>query len=95
MAKRSLVRRPEEERAHRLALTQRGQGAARPWSPAHILLQADAGGSDKARATALHRGMATVERLRHRGVEAGWTRHEANGRGPGATAHSRGRRKPS
>ena len=71
MAKRYLVTLTEEERAHLLALTKRGKVSARKLSRAHIVLQADAGGSDKAIATALHIGIATVERIRKRFVEEG------------------------
>ena len=71
MAKRYLVTLTEEERAHLLALTKRGKVSARKLSRAHLLLQADAGGSDKAIATALHLGIATGERIRKRCVEEG------------------------
>ena len=71
MAKRHLVRRTEEERAHLLTLTKKGKIAARQFTRAHILLQADAEGSDKAIAAALHIGIATVERIRKRCVEEG------------------------
>jgi transposase len=71
MAKRSLVTLTEEERVHLLGLTKKGKVAARKLTRAHILLQADAGVSDKAIAAALHIGMATVERLRKRFVAEG------------------------
>jgi transposase len=71
MAKRYRVTLAEEERAHLLALTKKGKVAARKLARAHILLQADAGVSDKAIAAALHIGIATVERIRKRFVEEG------------------------
>jgi transposase len=71
MAKRYLVTLTEEERAHLLALTKKGKVSARKLTRAHILLQADAGVSDKAIAAALHIGIATVERIRKRFVEEG------------------------
>jgi hypothetical protein len=71
MAKRYLVTLSEDERAHLLALTQKGRIAARQLTRAHILLQADAGVADTAMATALHSGTATGERSRTRVVEAG------------------------
>jgi transposase len=71
MAKRYLVTRTAEERVHLLRLTKQGKVSARKLTRAHVLLQADAGVSDKAIAAALHIGMATVERLRKRFVEEG------------------------
>jgi transposase len=71
MAKRYLVTLTEEERMHLLGLTKKGKVSARKLTRAHVLLQADAGVSDKAIAAALHIGMATVERLRKRFVEEG------------------------
>ena len=71
MAKRYLVTRTEAERAHLLALTQKGKVSARQLTRAHILLQAAAGGMDAALAAALHVGVATVERVRQRFVEEG------------------------
>jgi transposase len=71
MAKRYLVTLTEEERVSLLGLTKRGKGAARKLTRAHVLLQADAGVSDKAIAAALHIGIATVERVRKRFVEEG------------------------
>ena len=71
MAKRSGVTLSEDERAHLLALTKQGKGAARKLTRAHILLQADAGVADTAIAAALHVGTATVERLRKRFIEEG------------------------
>ena len=69
MAKRYLVTLTEEERAYLLRLTQKGKVSARKLTRAHILLQADAGVSDKAIAAALHIGIATVERICQRFVE--------------------------
>ena len=48
-----------------------GKVSARKLTRAHILLQANAGVSDKAIAAALHIGIATVERIRKRFVEEG------------------------
>ena len=71
MAKRYLVTLTAEERVHLLELTKKGKVSARKLTRAHILLQADAGVSDKAIAAALHIGIATVERIRKRCVEEG------------------------
>jgi putative transposase len=71
MAKRYLITRTEDERAHLLALTKKGKVSARKLTRAHLLLQADAGGMDAAHAAALHVGIATVERVRKRCVEEG------------------------
>jgi transposase len=71
MAKRYLVTLTEEERLYLLGLTKKGKISARKLTRAHILLQADAGVSDKAIAAALHSGIATVERVRKRFVEEG------------------------
>jgi transposase len=71
MAKRYFVTLTEEERAYLLGLTKKGKVSARKLTRAHILLQADAGVSDKAIAAALHIGIATVERIRKRFVEEG------------------------
>jgi transposase len=71
MAKRYLVTLTAEERVHLLELTKKGKVSARKLTRAHILLQADAGVSDKAIAAALHIGIATVERIRKRFVEEG------------------------
>jgi putative transposase len=71
MAKRDLVTLTEDERASLLALTKQGKIAARQLTRAHMLLQADAGEMDAVIATALHVGMATVERVRKRCVEEG------------------------
>ena len=61
----------EDERLSLLGLTKKGKISARKLTRAHILLQAGAGVSDKAIAAALHIGIATVERIRKRFVEAG------------------------
>jgi hypothetical protein len=71
MAKRYLITLTDDERAHLLALTKKGQVSARTLSRAHTLLQADAGAPDAAIAAALHLGLATVERIRTRFVVAG------------------------
>jgi hypothetical protein len=74
LAQTYLVTLTHEERAPRHALTKRGPVSARRLTRAHLLLQADAGLSDEAIAQALHRGPATVERIRQRfgdeGLEA-------------------------
>jgi len=69
MAKRYPVTLTAEERVQLLRLTKQGKVSARKLTRAHVLLQADAGVSDKAIAAALHIGIATVERLRKRFVE--------------------------
>jgi putative transposase len=74
MAKRYIITLTADERAHLLALTKKGKISARQLTRAHVLLQADAGGRDAASATALHVGLAPVERIRKRfgdeGLEA-------------------------
>jgi transposase len=71
MAKKYIVNLADDERAPLLALTTRGKVSARRLSRAHGLLQADTGLSDDAIAQALHRGTATVARIRKRFVEEG------------------------
>lgn len=71
MAKRYLATLTAEERVQLLRLTKQGRVSARKLMRAHVLLQADAGVSDKAIAAALHIGITTVERLRKRFVEEG------------------------
>lgn len=71
MAKRYRVTLTDPERTHLLTLIKKGTVSARQLSRAHTLLQADAGATDEAIATALHRGMATVARIRKRFVEEG------------------------
>jgi transposase len=71
MAKRYRVTLTDPERTHLLTLIKKGTVSARKLSRAHTLLQADAGATDEAIATALHLGMATVERIRKRFVEEG------------------------
>jgi transposase len=71
MAKRYIVTLTAAEREDLLALTKKGQVAARKLMRAHVLLQADAGVSDEVIAAALHIGIATVERIRKRFVEEG------------------------
>jgi transposase len=61
----------DDERAHLLALPKKGKVSARKLTRAHILLQADAGSMDAAIATALHVGIATMERVRKRCVDEG------------------------
>jgi Homeodomain-like domain-containing protein len=71
MATRYIVTRTETERPHLLTLIKKGKVSARTLSRAHTLLQADAGATDVAIAAALHLGLATVEHIRKRFVEAG------------------------
>jgi putative transposase len=71
MAKRYRVTLTDPERTHLLTLIKKGTVSARKLSRAHTLLQADAGATDEAIATALHLGLATVERIRKRFVEEG------------------------
>jgi transposase len=71
MAKRYIVTRTEDERAHLLTLTKKGKIAACTLTHAHILLQAEAGDMDAVIAAALHVGIATVARVRKRFVEEG------------------------
>ena len=71
MAKRYRVTLTDPERTHLLTLIKKGTVSARKLSRAHTLLQADAGATDEAIATALHLGIATVERIRKRCVEVG------------------------
>lgn len=71
MAKRYRVTLTDPERTHLLTLIKKGTVSARKLSRAHTLLQADAGATDEAIATALHLGIATVERIRKRFVEEG------------------------
>lgn len=64
----------QDERAALLALTQKGNTAARKVRRANLLLLSDRTGrnlSDQAVAEALHVGRATVERVRKRFVEEG------------------------
>lgn len=71
MAQRDMVTRTEAERADLLPRPTNGKVSARQLPRAHILLQADAGRLDTLRATARQVGMATVARVRKRGVEEG------------------------
>lgn len=71
MNKRFVVALTEQERAELLALTRKGTQRARKCRRAQILLLADEGQTDRQIAAALHAGVATVERLRKRCVEAG------------------------
>lgn len=59
----------ETEREQLLAMIHSGQHSARKLNRARILLQADAGHPDREIATALHTGVATVQRTRQRFVE--------------------------
>jgi transposase len=71
MAKKYIVELTDEERAHLLALTKKGNVRARKLKRAHILLLADEGRTDDAIAAALHVGKSTVERTRKKLVEHG------------------------
>jgi hypothetical protein len=71
MATRDIVTLTETERARRLTLSTQGPVSAHQLSRAQTLLQAAGGATDAAIATALHLGIATVERRRQRCVEAG------------------------
>ena len=71
MAKQSGVTPTDDERAHVVALTKRGNGSARRFTRAQLWRQAEADLADEALAQALPRGTATVERLRERFGAAG------------------------
>lgn len=71
MAKKYIVELTDEERAHLLALTKKGNLRARKLKRAHILLLADEGKTDEKIAEALHVGKSTVERTRKKLVEHG------------------------
>ena len=71
MAKKYIVDLTDDERKQLLALLTKGKVTARKVRRAQILLQADEGASDAVIATALHVGVATVERTRRRFVEEG------------------------
>jgi len=71
MGKKYIVTLTEDEQAALHTLTHKGKVAARTLTRAHILLQAEAGATDGEIATALHVGVATVERTRRRCVEEG------------------------
>ena len=71
MNKRYVVALSELERAILLALTRKGTQRVRKCRRAQILLLADDGQTDCQIAAALHAGIATIERLRKRCVEAG------------------------
>jgi transposase len=86
MAKKYLVTLTDVERETLLALTKKGSLAARKLNRAHVLLQADAGATDAAIATALHVGTATVERIRKRFVEGGMEAALSERPRPGGTS---------
>jgi len=71
MAKIYLVDLNEEEKAHLLELTSRGQALARKLKRAQILLLAAEDKKDDTIAEMLHVGRATVERIRKRFVLEG------------------------
>lgn len=68
--KKYVVDLTAEERTTLEQLLQKGKSRARKLTRARILLQADEGLTDEEIATALAVGIATVERTRHRFVEA-------------------------
>jgi transposase len=68
--KKYVVDLTAEERSTLEQLLQKGKSSARKLTRARILLQADEGLTDEEIATALAVGVATVERTRHRFVEA-------------------------
>jgi transposase len=68
--KKYVVDLTAEERSTLGQLLQKGKSSARKLTRARILLQADEGLTDEEIATALAVGVATVERTRHRFVEA-------------------------
>jgi transposase len=71
MAKRYMVNLDAEERDQHRALTLKVKAAARTVRRAQTLLLADEGRTDADIAAALHSGLATVARTRHRYVEEG------------------------
>jgi transposase len=71
MAKRYRVTLTDEERARLEGLTRKGTASARMVRRAQTLLLAAEGRTDEAIASALHIGVATVERTRRRCVEEG------------------------
>ena len=91
MAKRYVVRLNKDEREHLLTLLKKGKISARKLCRAQILLQADAGASDTAIATAVHVDVRTVERLRKRLVEEGVEAALNERRRPGGTPKLNGR----
>ena len=68
--KKYVVDLTAEERTTLEQLLQKGKSSARKLTRARILLQADEGQTDEEIATALAVGVATVERIRQRFVEA-------------------------
>lgn len=74
MQKIYIVDLTEDERSELRDLIKKGKPSARKVARAHILLLADEGATDKAIATALHVGKATVERIRKRFVEGNLAR---------------------
>jgi transposase len=69
--KKYIVSLESDERKDLLAMTKRGKLSARRLNRIHILLQAADSADDKAIASSLHIGTATVARIRQRFVEGG------------------------
>lgn len=69
MKKVYVVDLTDDERAHLLELSKKGEAAARKIRRAHMLLLADEGKRDADIAEALHTGASTVQRTRKRFVE--------------------------
>lgn len=69
--KKYIIDLSADEREHLQHLIQRGKTSTRKLTRARILLKAEAGSTDDEIVTALNVGVATVERLRKRFVEAG------------------------
>jgi hypothetical protein len=76
----------DNERGQLLNLTMHGKVSARRLTPAHLLLQADAGLADEAIARPLHVGTATVEWTRKRFVEESCALALSMRLGPGGSA---------
>ncbi len=73
MAHKYLVDLTEEEQGYLLDVIHKGKTAARRVGRAQVLLRAAEGAGDKDSAQTLHRGIASVHRIRQRLVDAGLT----------------------
>jgi len=71
MATKSVVQLGEQQRRQLRATIAAGRGPARALTHARILLKADRGESDPGIAHAVEVSLCTVERVRHRFVQAG------------------------
>ena len=69
--KKYIIDLSADEREHLQQLIQRGKTSTRKLTRARILLKAESGSTDDEIVAALNVGVATVERLRKRFVEAG------------------------